>query len=187
MESVTTPDSDDDSDATGPPEETPERETESRQEADETELTRQEADRADLTRQEEKPEQPETPEHGAHADETATQAAQDVDAFKPDDGCATPPPPPAHDSEVSDDNRSSPHREKPKPPAGASDKRPDVAAAKSMLLAFRSFSRDKKGKRSGDAGAPSPGEHRPADGKTWEEAAAEHKDKGKARWKSLWK
>jgi hypothetical protein len=154
MESVITLDSDDDSDATGPPEETPERETESRQEADETELTRQEADRADLTRQEEKPEQPETPEHGAHADETATQAAQDVDAFKPDDGCATPPPPPAHDSEVSDDNRSSPHREKPKPPAGASDKRPDVAAAKSMLLAFRSFSRDKKGKRSGDAGAP---------------------------------
>ncbi|KAM0874388.1 hypothetical protein ACQ4PT_037464 [Festuca glaucescens] len=175
-ESATTLDSDDDSDASGPPEETPERGTETRQEADATDRTR-----------EEKPEQPETPEHSALADETAAQAAQDVDAFKPDDGCATPPPPPGHDSEVSDDNRSSPQREKPKPPAGASVKRPDVAAAKSMLLAFRSFSRDKKGKKSGDAGTPSPDEHRPADGKTWVEAGAEHKEKGKARWKSLWK
>jgi hypothetical protein len=178
MESATTPDSDDDSDATRPPEETPERETQTRQEADATNLTR-----------EEKPEQPaETPQRSTSAD---VRVSQDVAVLKPDDGCATPPPPPAHDSEVSNDNGSSPRREKPKPPAGATGKRSDMAAAKSALLAFRSFSWDKKGRKSEappDGCVPSTGEHRrPADGKAWEEAAAEHKEKGKARWKRLWK
>jgi hypothetical protein len=177
MESATTPDSDDDSDATGPPEETPERETE----------TRQEADATDRTREEKRPEQPETPQASALADETAAQPAQNADAFKPNNGCATPPPPPADDSELSNYNRSSSRREKPKPSAGASGKGPDVAAVKSRLLAFRSFSRDKKGRKSGDAGLPSLGEHRPADGKACKEVAAEHTEKGKARWKRLWK
>jgi hypothetical protein len=74
--------------------------------------------------------------------------------------------------------------------AGATGKRPDMAAVKSRLLAFRSFSWDKKGGKSEappDGCVPSTGEHRrPADGKAWEEAGAEHK-KGKARWKRLWK
>jgi hypothetical protein len=182
MQSATTPESGDDSDATGPPEETPERETETRQEADATDWTR-----------EEKPEQPETPQRNTLADEMAAQVAQDVAVLKPDDGCATPPPPPAHDSEVSNDNGSSPHRENSKPPAGATGKRPDMAAVKSRPLAFRSFSWDKKGRRSVEEAPPagrvsSTGEHRqPADGKAWEEAGAEHKEKGKARWKRLWK
>ncbi|KAF7023567.1 hypothetical protein CFC21_036057 [Triticum aestivum] len=167
--SVTVIDPDDDSGATGPREETPERETGSWQEAEETGRTR-----------DERPMQPETPERmapppgnalHARADETAAQAAQDVDAFKPDDGCTTPPP--AHGS---DDDRVA---------ASTSGKRAGVAAARSRLLAFRSFARGKKGNRSGDA--PSPGEHLPAHGKAWEEAGADDKDKGQARWKRFWK
>ncbi|VAH63582.1 unnamed protein product [Triticum turgidum subsp. durum] len=167
--SVTVIDPDDDSGATGPREETPERETGSWQEAEETGRTR-----------DERPMQPETPERmapppgnalHARAYETAAQAAQDVDAFKPDDGCTTPPP--AHGS---DDDRVA---------ASTSGKRAGVAAARSRLLAFRSFARGKKGNRSGDA--PSPGEHLPAHGKAWEEAGADDKDKGQARWKRFWK
>ncbi|XP_037406518.1 ATP-dependent 6-phosphofructokinase 6-like [Triticum urartu] len=167
--SVTVIDPDDDSGATGPREETPERETGTWQEAEETGRTR-----------DERPMQPETPERmapppgnalHARADETAAQAAQDVDAFKPDDGCTTPPP--AHGS---DDDRVA---------ASTSGKRAGVAAARSRLLAFRSFARGKKGNRSGDA--PSPGEHLPAHGKAWEEAGADDKDKGQARWKRFWK
>ncbi|CAM0882806.1 unnamed protein product [Alopecurus aequalis] len=169
-ESVTTLESDGDSDATGPPEETPERETETGQEADATDWPLGE--------------KPETPQLSALADETAT---QHVDAFKPDNGCATPPspPPPAHVLVGSEDDGSSPHGEKQKHLPGASGKRPDVAVAKSRVLAFRSFSWDKKSRKSGDE-APPDG-RLPADGKAWEEAGAEHKEKGKARWKKLWK
>lgn len=172
--SVTVIDPDDDSGAAGPREETPERETGAWQEAEEADWKR-----------EERPMQPETPERmapppgnalHARADETAAQAAQDVDAFKPDDGCTTPPPLPAHGS---DDDRVA---------ASTSGKRAGVAAARSRLLAFRSFARGKKGKKSGDAArAPSPGEHLPAHGKAWEEAGADDKEKGQARWKRFWK
>lgn len=173
--SATAIDSDDDSDATVPPEGTPKRETETWQEADATDRT-----------WDEKPMQPETPERNvpppgtalhARADETAARAAQDGVAFKPDDGCTTPP---AHGS---DDDRVA---------TGTSGKRAGVAAARSRLLAFRSFARGKKGKMSGDAAlpegrAPSPGEHLPAHGKAWEEAGADDKEKGHARWKRFWK
>ncbi|KAM3351178.1 hypothetical protein ACQJBY_023280 [Aegilops geniculata] len=161
----------DDSDATGPREETPERETGTWQEAKETDRTR-----------DERPKQPETPERlapppgtalHARADETASQAAQDGGAFKPDDGCTTPPPLPAHGS---GDDRVA---------ASTSGKRAGVAAARSRLLAFRSFARGKKGNKSGDAA--SPGEHLQAHGKAWEEAGADDKDKGQARWKRFWK
>ncbi|KAM3332276.1 hypothetical protein ACQJBY_027841 [Aegilops geniculata] len=169
--SVTVIGSDDHCDATGPPEGTPERETGTWQEAEETDRTR-----------DERPKQPETPERmapppgnalHARADEAAAQAALDVDAFKHDDGCTTPPPPPAHGS---DDDRVA---------ASTSGKRAGVAAARLRLLAFRSFARGKKGNKSGDA--PSPGEHLPAHGKAWEEPGADDKDKGRARWKRFWK
>ncbi|KAL5228537.1 hypothetical protein ABZP36_016802 [Zizania latifolia] len=134
------------------------------------------------------------------AAETATKApakaavAPDVDTVKLDE-CTTPPPP-AHDSEGSDtqsvdDHGSPPHREKPRPAGGA--KRADVAGSRSRLLAFRSFSRDKKAKAPGDAAppavgrVPSPGEHRPpAHGKAGDEGD-EHREKGKSRRKGFWK
>ena len=87
----------------------------------------------------------------------AAETEPDVEAVKPGSGCTTPPP--AHDSEASDDGRGSPlHEEKP----GASV----AAASRSRLLAFRSFSRDKKASNSD---------------------TAEHKEKGKERRKRFWK
>lgn len=144
---------------------------------------------------------PETPERSASPLQTAEhahadEAAPDVDTVKPDD-CTTPPPP-AHGSEGSDtqsadDDHGSSRRQEPKPAGAASGAKQDVAASKSRLLAFRSFSRDKKVKKSsGDAAppeagrAPSPGEHRPAHGKAGEEGA-DHKEKGKERRKRFWK
>ncbi|GJM93200.1 hypothetical protein PR202_ga09741 [Eleusine coracana subsp. coracana] len=108
---------------------------------------------------------PKTPERdmapptraGERAGLGAETAPADVDNAKPG-GCTTP----VHDVEGSD-RRSPLHGEKPKP-AGASLKR-DVAAAKSRLLTFRSFSRDKQAGEDG----------------------AEHKEKGKERRKRFWK
>ncbi|KAE8769186.1 6-phosphofructokinase 3 [Hordeum vulgare] len=160
-DSVTVIDSDeDDSDATGPREEEPERETGAWQEAEE-------ADR----KREERPMQPETSERMAPPPGTALHAgadgdgtaAEDVDAFKPDDGCTTTPPP-QQDDRVA---------------AGTGGERAGVAAGRSRLLAFRSFARGKKGSKSG--------EHLPAHGKAWEEAGADDKDKGQARWTRFWK
>ncbi|XP_062206794.1 ATP-dependent 6-phosphofructokinase 6-like [Phragmites australis] len=143
---------------------------------------------------------PETPERdmappskaGEHA--RAAEMAPDVDTVKLE-GCTTPPPPPAHDSDGSDtqsaDGHGNPVRgEKPKS-EGSSVKR-DVAAAKSSLLAFRSFSRDKKVNKSRDAAPPQglapmpPGGDRQVHGKAGEESA-EHKEKGKERRKRFWK
>ncbi|KAI5000308.1 hypothetical protein ZWY2020_004897 [Hordeum vulgare] len=160
-DSVTVIDSDeDDSDATGPREEEPERETGAWQEAEE-------ADR----KREERPMQPETSERMAPPPGTALHAgadgdgtaAEDVDAFKPDDGCTTTPPP-QQDDRVA---------------ASTGGERAGVAAGRSRLLAFRSFARGKKGSKSG--------EHLPAHGKAWEEAGADDKDKGQARWTRFWK
>ncbi|KAF0921240.1 hypothetical protein E2562_039454 [Oryza meyeriana var. granulata] len=126
--------------------------------------------------------------------ETAPQPAADVDTVKPDE-CTTPPPP-AHDSEGSDtqsaDDHGSPQREKPMTTTGGAKR--DVAPSRSSrLLAFRSFSRDKKAKAPGDAAprpearVPSPGEHRPpAHGKARDEGD-EHKEKSKQRRKRFWK
>ncbi|KAF8751387.1 hypothetical protein HU200_012059 [Digitaria exilis] len=103
---------------------------------------------------------------------------------------ATPPMTPergaaaaAHDSEGSDTQsaagRGSPlHREEKPRHAGASVKGDDVSAAKSRLLAFRSFARDKKVIKSGGAEAAASPER---------EGAAEHKEKGKERRKRFWK
>jgi len=97
---------------------------------------------------------PRTGDRNARA---AAETEPDVEAVKPGSGCTTPPP--AHDSEASDDGRGSPlHEEKP----GASV----AAASRSRLLAFRSFSRDKKASNSD---------------------TAEHKEKGKERRKRFWK
>jgi hypothetical protein len=99
---------------------------------------------------------PRTGDRNARA---ATETEPDVEAAKPGPGCTTPPPPPAHDSEASEDGRGSPlHQGKP----GASV----AAASRSRLLAFRSFSRDKKANKSD---------------------TAEHKEKGKERRKRFWK
>lgn len=132
---------------------------------------------------------PKTPERDiapptTRAGEHATLGAEtppDFDTAKPD-GCVTP----AHDVEGSDRRSTNGHEsplrgEKPKP-AGASLKR-DVAAAKSRLLTFRSFSRDKVVNKSGDMAPPLSLVH----GKTGEDGAAEHKEKGKERRKRFWK
>ncbi|KAJ1285303.1 hypothetical protein BS78_03G269800 [Paspalum vaginatum] len=111
---------------------------------------------------------PETPERdvapaphtGEHAQAAETEPP-DVDIVKPD-GCTTPPPPPpavAHDSEgsdtqMADGHGSQQHGEKPRQ-GGANAKR-DVAASKSRLLAFRSFTRDKNVIKSGGADVASP-------------------------------
>ncbi|CAO1945033.1 unnamed protein product [Urochloa humidicola] len=129
---------------------------------------------------------PQTGQHEARAAKTEP----DVETVTAGSGCTTPPPPPAHDSEGSDthsaDGHGSPHRhgEKPRQAAGASVKR-DVAASKSRLLAFRSFSRDKKqaNKPGGADGAASPERGKAAGG----EGVAEHKEKGKERRKRFWK
>uniref|UniRef100_A0A0E0DZ14 Uncharacterized protein n=1 Tax=Oryza meridionalis TaxID=40149 RepID=A0A0E0DZ14_9ORYZ len=116
--------------------------------------------------------------------ETAGVAPDDVDAAKID-GCTTPPPPPVHDSEGSDtqsaDDHGSPQREKPRTTstAGVVAKRDVAPSWSSRLLAFRSFSRDKKAKATVDA--------RPrAHGKARDEGD-EHKEKGKERRKRFWK
>ncbi|KAL6614552.1 hypothetical protein ACP70R_036822 [Stipagrostis hirtigluma subsp. patula] len=141
------------------------------------------------------PSSPGTPERdtlpppldGGHANAVV----EDVDAARPE-GCTTPPPP-AHDSESegsdthsADVGHGSPLRGgKPKP--ARAGRRRDVAAAsnsKPMLLIFRSFSWDKKAKKSGDAAPPlSPGETRPTHGKH----GGERKEKEMVRRKSFWK
>ncbi|CAO2166322.1 unnamed protein product [Urochloa humidicola] len=119
----------------------------------------------------------------------AAEMMPDVEIVTTGSGCTTPPPAAAHDSEGSDthsaDGRGSPlHGEKPRQAAGASVRR-DVAASKSRLLAFRSFSRDKKqaNKPGGADGAASPERRKAAGG----EGSAEHKEKGKERRKMFWK
>ncbi|TKW16660.1 hypothetical protein SEVIR_5G313700v4 [Setaria viridis] len=114
----------------------------------------------------------------------------DVDNVMPRPGCTMPPSPPAQDSEGSSDTQSadgrggSPlHGEKPRQAAGASVKR-DVAASKSRLLAFRSFSRDKK---AGKPGGVADDTASPEGRKAGEEGAAEHKEKGKEIRKRFWK
>lgn len=138
---------------------------------------------------------PETPDRGAaHTGRHNAQAAEtepDVETLKAGPGCTTPPPPPARGTEGSDtqsaDGRGSPlHGEKPSPrQAGAGVKRDDVVtAAKSRLLAFRSFSRDRKAVKSGGAEAAASPERR---GAGEEGGAAEHKETGKERRKRFWK
>ena len=131
---------------------------------------------------------PETPERDDVAPAPRTKHVQapetepDIDTAKPE-GCTTPPsPPPVHDSEGSDtqsaDGRGSPMHGM---QAGASVKR-DVAASKSRLFAFRSFTRDKKViKSAGAADTASPDRQKAG------EAAAENKEKGKERRKRFWK
>jgi len=126
---------------------------------------------------------PDRPERGvAPAPRTEhAQAAEmepDVDTAKPE-GCTTPP---VHESEGSDtqsaDGRGSPMHGM---QAGASVKR-DVAASKSRLFAFRSFTRDKKViKSAGAADTASPDRQKAG------EAGAENKEKGKERRKRFWK
>lgn len=110
--------------------------------------------------------------------ETAGAAPDDVD------GCTTPPPPPVHDSEGSDtqsaDDHGSPQREKPMTTSTAGGVKRDVAPSwSSRLLAFRSFSRDKKAKATVDARPPAHGKAR--------DEGDEHKEKGKERRKRFWK
>jgi hypothetical protein len=125
---------------------------------------------------------PDTPERDvAPAPRTehaqATEMELDVDTARPE-GCTTPPP--VQDSEGSDtqsaDCRGSPMHGM---QAGASVKRDDVAASKSRLFAFRSFTRDKKKviKPAGAADTASP------DSRKTEEAAAENKERRKRFWK----
>ncbi|XP_066312507.1 ATP-dependent 6-phosphofructokinase 6-like isoform X1 [Miscanthus floridulus] len=115
-----------------------------------------------------------------HAQAAETEMEPDVDTAKPE-GCTTPPPPPVHDSEGSDtqsaDGRGSPMHGM---QVGASVKR-DVAASKSRLFAFRSFTRDKKViKLDGAADTASPDRGKAG------EAGAENKEKGKERRKRFW-
>uniref|UniRef100_A0A0D9V5F0 Uncharacterized protein n=1 Tax=Leersia perrieri TaxID=77586 RepID=A0A0D9V5F0_9ORYZ len=130
----------------------------------------------------------EGPEKEVKVKPSRTAVAPDdvVDTTKLDE-CATPP---AHDSEGSDtmsaDDHGSPQREKQKTTtAGGGAKRGVMGSCgSSRLLAFRSFSRDKKTK----APPPSsPAEHRPpANGRAGDEGD-EHKEKGKERRKRFWK
>ncbi|XP_015688075.1 mucin-1-like [Oryza brachyantha] len=118
----------------------------------------------------------------------------DADTVKPGGGCTTPPPPPAHDSEGSDtqsaDDHGSPQSEKPRTASSAGAAKRDVAPSSSMssrLLAFRSFSRDRRAKAQPADAAPSPGDHRPpAHGKARDEEG-EHKEKGRERRRRFWK
>ncbi|KAG0539322.1 hypothetical protein BDA96_03G313100 [Sorghum bicolor] len=135
---------------------------------------------------------PDTPERDVapaprteHAQAAEMEPADvDIDTAKPE-GCTTPPPPPVHDSEGSDtqsaDGRGSPmHGTQ----AGASVmKRDVVAASKSRLFAFRSFTRDKKviKQPAGAADTASPDRRKAG------EACTENKEKGKERRKRFWK
>uniref|UniRef100_A0A0D3EPR6 Uncharacterized protein n=1 Tax=Oryza barthii TaxID=65489 RepID=A0A0D3EPR6_9ORYZ len=93
-------------------------------------------------------------------------------------------PSPVHDSEGSDtqsaDDHGSPQREKPRTTSTAGGVKRDVAPSwSSRLLAFRSFSRDKKAKATVDARPPAHGKAR--------DEGDEHKEKGKERRKRFWK
>ncbi|KAF8696360.1 hypothetical protein HU200_037269 [Digitaria exilis] len=140
------------------------------QPSEETEIT-QEADGAAAATVTKSSEEPAS---GANASWTAA-----TPPMTPERGAAAA----AHDSEGSDTQsaggRGSPLHGEGKPRhAGAGVKRDDVAAAKSRLLAFRSFARDKKVIKSGGAEAAASPER---------EGAAEHKEKGKERRKRFWK
>jgi hypothetical protein len=106
------------------------------------------------------------------------ETAPDVDTAKPEGGTTPVHGVEGSDRRNADGHGSLLHGEKPKP-AGASVKR-EVAVSKSRMLTFRSFLRDKKVNKPGDAAPPLS----PVHGNAGEDGA-EHK--GKERRKRFWK